>query len=83
MGVAGSMPLYPVVSYEQDEKASQGVVEQEIDGDNNGRSGSDYIATVSGTRVTTGGIPLARIQRQPTQVADAIDHLLDRGELRL
>ncbi len=33
-----------------------------IDGGGTGQSGSDYIATIRGTRVTVGGIPLARIQ---------------------
>jgi hypothetical protein len=52
----------------------------EIDGADNGKAGSDYIATISGSRVTDGGIPLARIRRQPV-VAVAIDHLLTHGEL--
>ena len=56
---------------------------REIDGADNGRVGSDYVATVSGTRLTTGGIPLVQIQRKQAKVADAIDRLLDRGELRL
>ena len=30
-----------------------------IDGADDGQAGSDYIATISGTRVTTGGIPSA------------------------
>jgi hypothetical protein len=51
-----------------------------IDGADNGKAGSDYIATISGSRVTGGGIPLARIGRQPV-VAVAVDHLLTHREL--
>ena len=54
---------------------------REIDGDDDGQAGSDYVATVSGTRLTTGGLPLARTHRQTASVADVVDHLLDRGEL--
>jgi hypothetical protein len=34
-----------------------------IDGDDDSQPGSDYIATVSGSRVTADGIGLARMQR--------------------
>ena len=54
---------------------------REIDGADNGQPGSDYIATISGTRVTPGGLPLARTGLQPATVADVVDHLLARGEL--
>ena len=54
---------------------------REIDGNDDGQPGSDYIATISGSRVTAGGIPLARTREQPATVADAIDALLARGEL--
>jgi hypothetical protein len=36
---------------------------------------------VAGSRVRTGGLPLARMQRQPEAVADAIDVLLAQREL--
>jgi hypothetical protein len=52
-----------------------------IDGNDDGQAGGDYIATISGNRVTAGGLPLARTQRQPASVEDAIDALLERGEL--
>jgi hypothetical protein len=52
-----------------------------IDGDDDSQPGSDYIATVSGSRVTADGIGLARTQRQPVAVADAIDVLLAHREL--
>ena len=54
---------------------------REIDGTDNGKAGSDYVATINETRVTTGGPPLVQAQRRPAAVADAIDHLLARGEL--
>ena len=54
---------------------------REIDGDDDGQAGGDYIVTISGSRVTAGGLPLARTQRQPASVADVVDHLLARGEL--
>jgi hypothetical protein len=52
-----------------------------IDGAGDGVAGSDYIATITGTRVATGGIPLVRAQRQNVSVADVVDHLLARDEL--
>ncbi len=54
---------------------------REIDGNNDGQPGGDYIATVSGSRVTTGGLPLARTRDQPASVQTAIDALLAHGEL--
>ena len=54
---------------------------REIDGADDGQAGSDYIATISGSRVEIGGIPLARTQRRPASVADAIDDLLAQGRL--
>jgi hypothetical protein len=54
---------------------------REIDGNDDGQPGGDYIATISGTRVTAGGLPLARIRQQSASVADVIDYLLTRGRL--
>ena len=54
---------------------------REIDGHGDGQPGGDYIVTISGSRVTAGDLPLARIQRQAASVADVVDHLLARGEL--
>jgi hypothetical protein len=54
---------------------------REIDGDDDGQPGGDYIATISGTRLTTGGLPLAHTRRQTASIADVVDHLLARGEL--
>jgi RHS repeat-associated protein len=54
---------------------------REIDGNDDGQPGGDYIATINGSRVTTGGIALARIRRGPSSIADVVDHLLARGEL--
>ena len=56
---------------------------RQIDGSDDGQTGSDYIATISGTRVTAGGLPLARIRQQPVTVSDAVDTLLASGELTL
>ncbi len=47
----------------------------------NGVGGSDYIATITGSKVTTGGIPLAQAQQLSVGVTDAVDRLLDRGEI--
>jgi hypothetical protein len=57
------------------------ILGREIDGNEDGQPGGDYIATISGTRVTTGGLPLARTRRQTASIADVVDHLLARGEL--
>jgi hypothetical protein len=57
------------------------MVGRDIDGNDDGQPGGDYVAMISGSRVTTGGLPLARTQRQPVRVADVVDHLLARGEL--
>jgi hypothetical protein len=48
---------------------------------NYGQPGGDYIATISGTRLTTGGLPLERTQRQTASIADVVDHLLARSAL--
>ena len=54
---------------------------REIDGADDGVAGSDYVATISGTRATPGGLPMARTLEQVANVRDAVDTLLDRGEL--
>jgi hypothetical protein len=56
---------------------------RKIDGYDDGQAGSDYIGTVTGTRISPGGPALARIQRQPdvASVANVFDRLLNRGEL--
>jgi hypothetical protein len=54
---------------------------RQTDGAGDGQAGSDYIATITGTRVIDGGMQLVRTQRQPAAVADVVDHLLARGEL--
>ena len=54
---------------------------RQIDGNDDGQPGGDYIATISGSRVTVGGLPLARTMEQPANVPAAIDALLARGEL--
>jgi hypothetical protein len=54
---------------------------REIDGNGDGQAGGNYIATINGSRVTAGGLPLARAREQPATVPDAIDVLLNRGEL--
>ena len=41
---------------------------REIDGNDDGQPGGDYIATISGSRVTVGGLPLARTREQPATV---------------
>ena len=38
---------------------------RQIDGNDDGQAGGDYIVTISGSRVTAGGPQLARTQRQP------------------
>ncbi len=52
-----------------------------IDGDDDGQPGSDYIATITGSRATAGGIPLARTRELPATVPAAIDVLLAHGDL--
>ncbi len=54
---------------------------REIDGSGDGQAGSDYIATISGVRVTAGGLPLARSHTASALVPAAIDALLARVEL--
>jgi hypothetical protein len=53
---------------------------RESDSDGDGQPGGDYIATISGNRVTVGGVPLMRTQPQPATVPDAIDILLTGRE---
>jgi hypothetical protein len=53
---------------------------REIDGNDDGQPGGDFIATIRGSRATPGGLPLARTQKQPANVPAAIDALLIRGE---
>ena len=55
----------------------------EIDGNDDGQAGSDYIATITGSRVTPCGISLASVRRRPANIGDVIDHLLARGELAM
>jgi hypothetical protein len=52
---------------------------REVDGNDDGQPGGDYIATISGSRVTTGGIDLVRAQTQPANISTAVDVLLARG----
>jgi len=54
---------------------------RQIDGNDDGKAGGDYIATINGSRVTPGGLPLTRTREQPATVPAAIDALLARGEL--
>jgi hypothetical protein len=54
---------------------------REIDGNDDGQPGGDYIAIISGSRVTPGGLPLARTRQQSATIPAAIDALLARGEL--
>jgi hypothetical protein len=54
---------------------------RQVDGNNDGQAGGEYIATLSGSRATTGGLPLARTPEQPAKVGAAIDALLARGDL--
>jgi hypothetical protein len=54
---------------------------REIDGNDDGQPGGNFIATISGSRVTAGGIPLVRTRRRPASVEDVIDHVLARGEM--
>jgi hypothetical protein len=54
---------------------------REIDGNDDGQPGGDFIATIRGSGVTDGGLPLAQTQKQPATVPAVIDALLARGEL--
>ena len=54
---------------------------REIDGAGDGQAGSDYIATITGTRVTTGGLPSARMGPRSDGVTEVVDLLLAHGEL--
>jgi protocatechuate 3,4-dioxygenase beta subunit len=51
-----------------------------IDGSDDGKPGSNFVATIKGNRATTGGMPLVRTQKQSDAVSIAIDSLLARGE---
>ncbi len=51
-----------------------------IDGNDDGQPGGDFIATISGRRVSAGGVPLARTQEQ-NAIPTAIDALLAEGDL--
>ena len=52
-----------------------------IDGNDDGQPGGDYIATLSRSGVTLGGLPFARTPVPSAAVPAAIDALLARGEL--
>lgn len=54
---------------------------REIDCADDGQAGSDFIATISGKRVTAGGPPLSGTSQQPVALSNAIDAPLARGEL--
>ncbi len=54
---------------------------REIDGNGDGQAGGNYIATLTGSRVTAGGVPLARTGGQPAIVHFAVDALLARDAL--
>ena len=54
---------------------------RDLDGNDDGQPGGDYIATLSGGRVSVGGLPSARTGERPATVPAAIDALLARGEL--
>jgi hypothetical protein len=50
-------------------------------GGDDGQAGSDYIATLTGNRVTVGGVPAARTGAQPAIARSAVDALLARNGL--
>ena len=52
-----------------------------IDGGDDGQAGSDYIATLTGSRVTVGGVPAVRTAAQPAVAHSAVDALLASDEL--
>jgi hypothetical protein len=54
---------------------------RDLDGNGDKQSGGDYLATISGSRLTNGGIPFVRTQTQAAAVAEVVDHLLARGQL--
>ena len=54
---------------------------REIDGNDDGQAGGDYIATVKGTQGNSGGIPVrARTQAEPVSSSTIIDTLLAHGD---
>ncbi len=53
---------------------------RQIDGANDGVAGSEYIAAVTGSKVTTGGIALVRVQPTARDIASAVDQLLARSD---
>ena len=55
---------------------------REIDANNNGQPGGDYIATIKSGRATPGGTPLARKANPLASTPAAIDALLARNDLR-
>jgi hypothetical protein len=52
-----------------------------IDRNDDRQAGGDSIATITGNRVRTGGVPVARTQHDPAADFAAIDLLMARGEL--
>jgi hypothetical protein len=52
-----------------------------IDGMDDGQPGGDYITTLSGSRVTEGGVPLVRTHGRPAAAVAPIDALLAGGQL--
>ena len=54
---------------------------RQVDGNGDGQQGGSYIATIRGSQVTKGGLPLARPRERTAMVPAAIDALLARGEL--
>jgi hypothetical protein len=54
---------------------------REIDGNDDGQPGGDLIATIRGSGVTEGGLPLARTSEQSATLPAAIDALLAGDEL--
>jgi hypothetical protein len=53
---------------------------RQIDGNDDGQPGGDYIATISRGRATVGGVPLSRSSATPALVAAAVDAVFARGE---
>ncbi len=46
-----------------------------------GQDGTEDLATITGNRVTVGGIALARSEGQTAKVEDVVDYLLRRGDV--
>ncbi len=53
---------------------------RQIDGNDDGQPGGDYIATISRGRATVAGVPLSRSSATPALVAAAVDAVFARGE---